>query len=429
MDFDFTETQQAFRLEVRAWLEANVPAELRGRGFASSRADLEAVRRLRNWQRTLYKAGYVGMDWPIEYGGRGASLVEQVMFYEEMSRAQAPQPLNRSGLSMLGPTLMKHGSAAQKGRHLDRILTAEEIWCQGFSEPNAGSDLANLQTRAVLDGDWYVLNGQKVWTSMAHVSDWGFFLVRTDPAAAKHKGITFLLLDMKSPGVTIRPLRQITGEAEFNEVFLENVRVPASNVVGKVNEGWGVAITTLSYERDVLTMIRHISLRTALERLIALAKRTPAQRPRRVRGARDPPEARGPDGGGAMPPAQRLPEPHQDPQGRRPGPRGLDLQALLEPGGSGPRGDRHRGHRPLLADRGAEPAGRWTRASGSSTAASPAAAASAPAPPRFSAISSASACWGCPRTEAPASRASDRILSARRILSHADARPTSSCTR
>jgi alkylation response protein AidB-like acyl-CoA dehydrogenase len=274
MDFDFTDKQQSFRQEVRAWLAANVPADLRGRGFASSRADLEAVRRLRDWQRTLYKAGYVGMDWPTEYGGRGASLVEQVMFYEEMSRAQAPQPLNRSGLSMLGPTLMKYGTAAQKGRHLDRILTAEEIWCQGFSEPNAGSDLANLQTRAVLDGDWYVLNGQKVWTSMAHVSDWGFFLVRTDPTTAKHKGITFLLLDMKSPGITIRPLRQITGEAEFNEVFLENVRVPASNVVGKVNEGWGVAITTLSYERDVLTMIRHISLRTALERLIALAKRT-----------------------------------------------------------------------------------------------------------------------------------------------------------
>jgi alkylation response protein AidB-like acyl-CoA dehydrogenase len=274
MDFDFTPKQQSFRQEVRAWLAANVPADLRGRGFASSRADLGAVRRLRDWQRTLYKAGYVGMDWPTEYGGRGASLVEQVMFYEEMSRAQAPQPLNRSGLSMLGPTLMKYGTAAQKGRHLDRILTAEEIWCQGFSEPNAGSDLANLQTRAVLDGDWYVLNGQKVWTSMAHVSDWGFFLVRTDPTAAKHKGITFLLLNMKSPGITIRPLRQITGEAEFNEVFLENVRVPASNVVGKANEGWGVAITTLSYERDVLTMIRHISLRTALERLIALAKRT-----------------------------------------------------------------------------------------------------------------------------------------------------------
>ena len=175
---------------------------------------------------------------------------------------------------MLGPTLMTHGTPAQRERHLAKILTAEEIWCQGFSEPNAGSDLANLQTRAVLDGDHYVINGQKVWTSMAHVAEWGFFLVRTDPSAAKHKGITFILVDMKTPGITIRPLRQITGEAEFNEVFLENVRVPAANVVGKVNEGWGVALTTLAYERDVLTMIRHISLRTALERLVALARRT-----------------------------------------------------------------------------------------------------------------------------------------------------------
>jgi alkylation response protein AidB-like acyl-CoA dehydrogenase len=274
MDFDFTPEQDAFRQEVRAWLAANVPDNLRGRGFASSRGDRDAVARLRAWQRTLHKAGYVGMDWPAEYGGRGASLVEQVMFYEEMARAQAPQPLNRSGLSMLGPTLMKHGTGAQRARHLDKILTAEEIWCQGFSEPNAGSDLANLQTRAVLDGDHYVLNGQKVWTSLAHVADMGFFLVRTDPNAAKHKGITFILVDMKTPGITIRPLRQITGEAEFNEVFLDNVRVPATNVVGKVNEGWGVALTTLAYERDVLTMIRHISLRTALERLIALAKRT-----------------------------------------------------------------------------------------------------------------------------------------------------------
>jgi len=272
MDFDFTDAQQAFRQEIRTWLARSVPGELRGRGFASSRGEPEAVARLRAWQRTLHKAGYVGMDWPPEYGGRGASLVEQVMLYEEMARAQAPQPLNRSGLSMLGPTLMKHGSAAQKGRHLDRILTAEEIWCQGFSEPNAGSDLANLQTRAVLDSDWYVLNGQKVWTSLAHVADMGFFLVRTDPSAAKHKGITFILVDMKTPGITVRPLRQITGEAEFNEVFLDNVRVPAANVVGKVNEGWGVAITTLAYERDLLTFIRSISLRNALQRLVKLTQ-------------------------------------------------------------------------------------------------------------------------------------------------------------
>ena len=274
MDFDFTPEQQDFRREVRAWLAENVPADLKGRGFASSRADRAEVDRLREWQRTLHKAGYVGIDWPAEYGGRGASIMEQIILYEEMSRTESPQPVNRGGLSMLGPTLMKHGTAAQRARHLSKILTAEEIWCQAFSEPNAGSDLANLQTRAELDGDWYVLNGQKVWTSMAHVADWGFFLVRTDPNAAKHKGITFILVDMKTPGISIRPLRQITGEAEFNEVFLENVRVPAGNVVGKVNEGWGVAITTLAYERDVLTMIRHISLRTALERLVALAKRT-----------------------------------------------------------------------------------------------------------------------------------------------------------
>jgi alkylation response protein AidB-like acyl-CoA dehydrogenase len=274
MDFDFTPEQQAFRREVRTWLEANVPADLRGRGFAASRGERHQVERLREWQRMLYKAGYVGMDWPAEYGGRGATVVEQILFYEEMSRAQAPQPLNRSGLSMLGPTLMRHGTPAQRARHLDRILTAEEIWCQGFSEPDAGSDLANLKTRAVLDGDAYVINGQKVWTSMGHVADWGFFLVRTDPSAAKHKGITFILVDMKSPGITVRPLRQITGEAEFNETFLDHVRVPATNVVGKVNEGWSVALTTLAYERDVLTFIRHISLRTALHRLMALAQRT-----------------------------------------------------------------------------------------------------------------------------------------------------------
>ena len=255
-----------------SWLAANVPAELKGRGFASSRGDVDSVVRLRGWQRRLHEAGYVGMDWPTEFGGRGASIMEQIIFYEEMSRAEAPQPLNRSGLSMLGPTLMRHGTPAQRERHL-KILTAEEIWCQGFSEPNAGSDLANVQTRAVLDGDHYVVNGQKVWTSMAHVADWGFFLVRTD-ARAQAQGHHVHPDRHEDPGISIRPLRQITGEAEFNEVFLEDVRVPVANVVGKVNEGWSVAITTLAYERDVLTMIRHISLRTALERLVALAKRT-----------------------------------------------------------------------------------------------------------------------------------------------------------
>jgi alkylation response protein AidB-like acyl-CoA dehydrogenase len=272
MDFEFSEQEEVFRKEVRAWLERNVPEELRGKAFASSRADVEEVRRLRAWQKTMWEAGYVGMNWPREFGGRGAPLTEQIILYQEMARAESPQFVNRGGLSMLGPTLMKHGTPAQQKRHLQHILTADELWCQGFSEPNAGSDLANLATRAVLEDDAFVVNGQKVWTSMAHVADWCFLLVRTDPDAPKHKGISFLLVDMNTPGITVRPLRQLTGEAEFNEVFFDNVRVPADNLVHKLNEGWAVAITTLAYERDLLTFIRHISLRNALHRLVKLAK-------------------------------------------------------------------------------------------------------------------------------------------------------------
>ncbi len=357
MDFDFTPDQQRFRSEVRAWLGTHVPPDLKGRGFAASRADRAHVDGLRQWQSTLHEAGYVGIDWPREYGGRGASIMEQIILYEEMSRAQAPQPLNRGGLSMLGPTLMTHGTPAQRERHLAKILTAEELWCQGFSEPDAGSDLANLQTRAVRDGDWYVINGQKVWTSMAHVAECGFFLVRTDPGAPKHKGITFILIDMKTPGITIRPLTQITGEAEFNEVFLENVRVPAANVVGKVNEGWGVALTTLAYERDVLTMIRHISLQDGPR---AARRARPADQVERGDGggrSRPEAEARGPRGRRAVPAAQRIPEPHPDPERAVTGTRGLHLQALLEPGRPGPRRGRHRGDRALFPDQGLERVG------------------------------------------------------------------------
>lgn len=272
MNFDFTEREEAFRKEVRAWLEANLPDDLRGRAFASSRADRKEVQKLRAWQKTMHAAGYVGMDWPRAFGGRGAALTEMVILYQEMARAESPQLVNRVGVSMLGPTLMRHGTPAQQARFLPRILTADELWCQGFSEPNAGSDLANLQMRAVREGDAFIVNGQKVWTSMGHVADWCFLLVRTDPAAPRHKGISFLLADMKTPGISVRPLRQITGEAEFNETFFDNVRVPAENLVGTLNEGWGVAITTLAYERDLLTFIRHISLKNALHRLVRLAK-------------------------------------------------------------------------------------------------------------------------------------------------------------
>ena len=272
MNFDFTEAEEAFRKEVRAWLEQNLPDDLRGKAFAASRADVDEVRRLRAWQKTMAEAGYVGMDWPREFGGRGAPITEMVILYQEMARAESPQIVNRGGVSMLGPTLMTLGTPEQQKRFLPRIRTAEDLWCQGFSEPNAGSDLANLQTRAVLDSNHFVVNGQKVWTSMGHVADWCFLLVRTDPAAAKHKGISFLLVDMKTPGITVRPLRQITGEAEFNETFFDNVRVPKENLVGKINEGWSVAITTLAYERDLLTFIRHISLRNALHRLVKLTQ-------------------------------------------------------------------------------------------------------------------------------------------------------------
>jgi alkylation response protein AidB-like acyl-CoA dehydrogenase len=228
------------------------------------------VTRLRAWQKTMYEAGYVGLDWPVQSGGRGKSVVEQLILYQEMARAESPQLVNRGGVSMLGPTLMKYGTPEQQRRFLPRILTAEDLWCQGFSEPDAGSDLANLATRAVREGDHFVVNGQKVWTSMAHVADWCFALVRTDPEAAKHKGISFLLIDMTTPGITVRPLRQMTGEAEFNEVFFDNVRVPVENLVHRLNEGWAVALTTLAWERDLLTFIRHISLKNALHRLVRL---------------------------------------------------------------------------------------------------------------------------------------------------------------
>jgi alkylation response protein AidB-like acyl-CoA dehydrogenase len=192
------------------------------------------------------------MSWPKEFGGQGASQVELAILNEEMARCRAPSPLNYMGLTMTGPTLIAHGTEEQKKRFIGKILTGEELWCQGFSEPGAGSDLAALRTRAELKGDEFVVNGQKVWTSGAHYADWCFLLVRTDPAAPKHRGISYLLVDMKTPGITVKPLRQMTGEADFNEVFFEDVRVPRENLVGRLNEGWRVAVTTLSNERGTM---------------------------------------------------------------------------------------------------------------------------------------------------------------------------------
>jgi alkylation response protein AidB-like acyl-CoA dehydrogenase len=271
MDLAYSPAEEEFRSELRSWLAAHPP------GPEPERID-EWVTYGKTWQRALYTAGWCGVHWPRAYGGRGASLIEQIIFQEEMARARTPQLINLAGLTMGGPVLIAHGTEAQKQRYLRAILTADEIWCQGFSEPNAGSDLAGLKTRAVRDGDSFLVNGQKVWTSFARYADWCMLLARTDPDAPKHKGITFLLVDMHSPGVTVRPLRQISGDEDFNEVFFEEVRVPRVNVVGDVNAGWNIAITTLMHERQTLTFSRQLQSRVALDELLALARRYPLHR-------------------------------------------------------------------------------------------------------------------------------------------------------
>ena len=275
MDFKLTREQEAFRSEVRAWLSTNVPRAWTERVVPGPDVPRpEIYEFLRQWQRNLYDAGFTGLTWPKEYGGRGLTFLEELIVNEEMALANAPPQLNIIGIGMAGPTIISYGTEAQKQRYLAKILSGEEVWCQGYSEPNAGSDLASLQTRAVKDGDHFVVNGQKVWTTFAQIADWMMLLARTDGSAPKHKGITYFLLDMHSPGVTVRPLRQLTGDAEFNEVFFENVRVPAANVLGEVNNGWQVGITTLMYERLALGFGLQIRLRLALDGLIDLARRT-----------------------------------------------------------------------------------------------------------------------------------------------------------
>ncbi|MBI4608631.1 MAG: acyl-CoA dehydrogenase [Candidatus Rokubacteria bacterium] len=275
MDLKPTAEQQAFRDRLRTWLRQNLPREWTSRVVSGPDVPRsEAYLFLREWQRKLYEAGFLGLTWPKEYGGRGLTFMEELILHEEMALAKAPPILNLLGIGMAGPTIIAYGTEAQKKRYPSKILSCEEIWCQGYSEPNAGSDLASLQTRAVQDGDHFVVNGQKVWTSVAQAADWMMLLARTDPDAEKHKGITYFLLDMHSPGITVRPLRQITGDAEFNEVFFENVRVPAENILGGLNNGWQVGITTLMYERLALGFGLQVRLRIALDALVELAKRT-----------------------------------------------------------------------------------------------------------------------------------------------------------
>ncbi len=243
MDFSYTTQETEFRREVREWLAANAP-----RGPLPGDLDSEAEY-LTAWQRKLFDSGWAAVHWPLEYGGRGASLTEQAIFQEEMSRARAPQMMNRVGINLVGPTLIAHGTEEQRRRYLPKILSCEEIWCQLYSEPDAGSDLASLRTRADADGDVYRISGQKVWTSYAHFASFGILLARTDPQAAKHRGISCLIVDMKTPGITIRPLRQITGSAEFSETFFDDAAVPRDNLIGEEHLGWNVATTTLAHER------------------------------------------------------------------------------------------------------------------------------------------------------------------------------------
>jgi alkylation response protein AidB-like acyl-CoA dehydrogenase len=251
MDLAPTPAEEALREECRAWLRANLPWEY-GRGLPPRFDDLAAeVEFGREWQAKLAAGRWVGVAWPEEYGGRGGGPVEHYIATEELARARAPELVGRIGVNLLGPTLLAHGSGEQKARYLPKILAAEELWCQLFSEPEAGSDLASLRTRAErTDGGW-VLNGQKVWTSYAQFADWGACLARTDPDVRPQAGITYFVVDMHAPGVEVRPLRQITDEREFNEVFLADVFVPDDRVVGPVNEGWRIANSTLTHERGV----------------------------------------------------------------------------------------------------------------------------------------------------------------------------------
>jgi alkylation response protein AidB-like acyl-CoA dehydrogenase len=226
----------------------------------------------REWSKKLHEAGYSGLTWPKEYGGRGAPYTHQAIYLEEAARAEAPEHIGIIGLGMAGPTIIAHGNAEQKEKHLSRILSGEEVWCQGFSEPASGSDLASLSTRAVADGDDFVINGQKVWSSWAHIADFCILVARTDPDAPKHAGITYFLVDMHLPGVEVRPLRQITGDPEFNEIFFTDVRVPRTSVLDEVNNGWRVAMTTLLHERGTLGFALTARLEVATRKLIELAK-------------------------------------------------------------------------------------------------------------------------------------------------------------
>jgi alkylation response protein AidB-like acyl-CoA dehydrogenase len=267
VDLTLSPAEEAFRDELRSWLENNHPGD-------EPTGDEATFQFRRDWQRKLHGAEWAGVSWPKEYGGRGATLIEQAIFNEEVVRARTPTPVNVLGLAMGGPTVIAHGTEEQKRRYLQPILSAEEIWCQGFSEPESGSDLASLKTRAVRHGDEWVVTGQKVWTTYAHHAKWCMLVARTDTETPKHKGLTYFLMDMEQDAVQVRPLVQITGEAEFNELFIEEARIPHENIVGGEGNGWAVAITTLMHERATLAFGLQVSLQIELGKLLEYAGQT-----------------------------------------------------------------------------------------------------------------------------------------------------------
>ena len=270
MDFTHSPEQQRFRDALRGWLEARKAAGEVPRLTHASLDDY--VIEGKRWQRRLHEGGWCGLHWPASYGGRGIGIVEQIIFQEELARIGSPQLVNLLALSMVGPLLIDHGTEAQKMRYLRPILEASEIWCQGYSEPGAGSDLAAVATRADRDGDEYVVNGQKVWTSYAQYADMCILLARTSSVGAKHQGLTLMVVDMRSRGIEVRPLRQMNGDSEFNEVYFTDVRVPRENVVGEEGQGWKMAVALLMYERATLTFQRQLQSRVALEDLINFAR-------------------------------------------------------------------------------------------------------------------------------------------------------------
>ena len=276
MDFEYPPEAEAFRAELRAWLEANYTDEYRSlKSVLACRRGEPELAKHQEWNAKLADARYSAIAWPEEYGGRGAGIMEQVVYAEEMHRAGAPHTVNLIGLSNIAPSIMEHGTPEQKTQFLPRMLRGDDIWCQGFSEPDAGSDLAGLKATAVRDGDSYIVNGQKTWNTLGQIANWCELLVRTDPEAPKHRGISCLLVDMTLPGIEVRPLTTMVGDSEFNEIFFTDVRVPASALLGDENNGWRVAMTTLTHERGGVASL-HLGLRANIRKLLDLAKQTGA---------------------------------------------------------------------------------------------------------------------------------------------------------